>query len=267
MSEPNSKTLAVIDDTTNDVAGTSTTVEEDTARLLSSKFISRYYLPRRKIDINHSRQCIGPGEQVSAQEKLDELIQLKTDAKQWFRHEVHKIVVSTIQEASLAFMKVINNDVKNLPVRTIEDLLEKVEQDCSDKFLKQMFNIIYKPFDIDSKWSMVLEEKYMREFNFKYTESKKTSHLGREKGCFELLATAEKTELLKKFQRKGKFSHHGRYLTIELPRETDGRYRKGERVFGMMTSSRKMKNCQRGNQRNYMKVRWKVKTMNLSRIS
>ena len=88
MSEPNSKTLPVEHDTTNDVADISTTVEEDTARLLSSKFISRYYLPRRKIDINHSRQCIGPGEQVSAQEKLDELIQLKTDAKQWFRHEV-----------------------------------------------------------------------------------------------------------------------------------------------------------------------------------
>ena len=60
----------------------------------------------------------------------------------------------------------------------------------------------------------------------KYTGNKIGNHQAREKGCFELLASSEKTELLKKFQRKGKFSHHGKYLTIELPKSKNGKYKR-----------------------------------------
>ena len=107
---------------------------------------------------------------------MEELTRLKTEAKQWFRHEVHKFVVGKIQEQNVTFLKLVNNEVQKLPVRTIEDLLEKVEQDSSDHFLKTLYHVLYKPFDSYCAWSQQMEETFMQEFNLKYTENKKSKH-------------------------------------------------------------------------------------------
>lgn len=101
----------------------------------------------------------------------------------------------------------------------------KVEQDSTDDFMQVIFDVCYKYFDIKLNWLKELEDKFMKQYNFQYADNHETSHSGRNKGCFEILAAAEKTELVKRIQRTGKKAH-GKYLTIELPKRPDGKYQK-----------------------------------------
>ena len=194
--------------------------------LLSSiKFIPRLYVPKGKITIDHAKQCIFPGEKITPEEKLSELTNLKNDAKQWFRNELSKIMVAEIQTKKLQ-LKIIRNDTtREIPVRNFDDFIEKIEQDSSDDMMRTIFHVSHGYFDLQDDWQLTLEEKYMSEFNFQYSESSTHLHKAKGKGCFEIICCGEKTELVKRIQRAGKRSH-GKYITLELPRKHNGGYTK-----------------------------------------
>ena len=189
------------------------------------QFIPRQYIPKYKISLQHASECIFPGEDVTPEEKLDSLNRLKDKSKQWFRNEIGKIFTSELQNYDVYFKKVVQDEVCKFKVRNIEEFIVKVEQDSSDEFMKIIFNVCYKYFDVNINWLQVLEEKFMKEFGFQYVDGKDRPHPGRNKGCFEVLCALEKTELVKRIQRAGKKAH-GKYLTIELPRKPDGKYQK-----------------------------------------
>ena len=177
------------------------------------QFIPRQYVQKHKITLQHATDCIFPGEDISPEEKLICLNKLKLKAKQWFRNEIGKIFTNEIQNANLYFKKVIQNEVCNFKVRNIDEFLLKVEQDSTDDFMQVIFDVCYKYFDIKLNWPKELEDKFMKQYNFQYADSKESSHSGRNKGCFEILAATEKTELVKQIQRTGKKAH-SKYLTI-----------------------------------------------------
>ena len=193
--------------------------------LVGLKFIPRLYIPKAKITLEHAKQCIFPGESITPEDKLVELKRLKSDSKQWFRNEVCKIMVAEIQAKNLTYKIIKNDSTKELPVRNFDDFIEKVEQDSSDTMMQNVFQVCHGCFDLNEDWQLKLEETYMKEFNFQYAESSSFSHKSKGKGCFEIICCGEKTELVKRVQRAGKRSH-GKYITLELPRKDNGRYRK-----------------------------------------
>ena len=193
--------------------------------LSSVKFIPRLYLPKNKITVEHAKQCIFPGENITPEEKLAELRNLKNDAKEWFRNEISKIMVTEIQSKNLKWKIIRNNTTREISVRNIDDFIEKVEQDSSDEMMRIIFDVSHGCFDLQDDWQLSLEEKYMSQFNFQYSETSTHSHKSKGKGCFEIICCGEKTELVKRIQRAGKRSH-GRYITIELPKTSTGGYKK-----------------------------------------
>ena len=198
--------------------------------LFNIKFIPRLYIPKGKLTIEHAKQCMFPGENATVEQKLSDLESLKNDAKEWFRNELSKLMVAEIQDQNLT-LKIIKNDTTmTVPVRNFEDFLEKVEQDSSDEMMKIIFEVSHGFFDRKSDWQTVLEDIYMKEFNFQYADISTHTHKSKGKGCFEILCCGEKTELVKRIQRAGKRSH-GKYITLELPRRSNGGYKK--RKLGM----------------------------------
>ena len=194
--------------------------------LLSSiKFIPRLYIPKGKITVQHAKQCIFPGEKITPEEKLLELTNLKNEAKEWFRNELSKVMVAEIQAKKLK-LKIIQNDTtREISVRNFDDFIEKVEQDSSDEMMRIIFHVCHGCFDLRDDWQSSLEEQYMRDFNFQYSETSTHLHKAKGKGCFEIICCGEKTELVKRIQRAGKRSH-GKYITLELPRKHHGGYTK-----------------------------------------
>ena len=75
----------------------------------SIQFIPRQYVTKQKITLQHASDCIFPGEDVTPNEKLNALNDLKTKAKQWSRNEISKIVTNELQNHDLHFKKVIQN--------------------------------------------------------------------------------------------------------------------------------------------------------------
>ena len=194
--------------------------------LLSSiKFIPRLYIPKGKITVEHAKQCIFPGEKITPEEKQAELTNLKNEAKQWFRNELSKIMVGEIQTKKLQFKIIRNDTTREIPVRNFDDFIEKIEQDSSDDMMKAIFHVSHGCFDLRDDWPLTLEEQYMREFKFQYSETSTHLHKAKGKGCFEIICCGEKTELVKRIQRAGKRSH-GKYITLELPRKHNGGYTK-----------------------------------------
>ena len=188
-------------------------------------FIHRRYIPKEKITKEHAAKCIGPDEDITIHEKLAHLNKIKKDAKEWFRHEISKIFTTQLQKYDLFYEKILNHKIIHIPVKSLDDFYKKIEQDETDEFLKIIFEITYQYFDINQDWNQNLEQRYMSTHGFKYTESNRTQHRARDKGCFEVLACGEKTELVKKIQRIGK-RNHGTYLTINLGKRDNGKHMK-----------------------------------------
>ena len=113
------------------------------------------------------------------------------------------------------YKRVIDGKISELPVRNMDDFIIKVQQDNSEEFLKVIFQVTYGFFDMKPNWCIELEDEFMRQFKFQYTDRKIGNHPARDKGCFEILASSEKTEIVKRIQRAGKKSH-GSYVTLEL---------------------------------------------------
>ena len=193
--------------------------------LSSIKFIPRKYIPKGTISLEHAQQCIFPGEVISPSEKRENLLKLKNECKEWFRNELAKMMVAEIQEKQLSLKVIRNDNTKLVPVRNFEDFLEKVEQDCSHGMMKTIFRVSHGYFDLLNDWQINLEEKYMKEYQFQYSESSYTPHKSKGKGCFEIICAGEKTELVKRIQHAGKRTH-GKYITLELPRNNNGGYTK-----------------------------------------
>ena len=189
------------------------------------KFIPRKYIPKGKITLEHARRCIGVDENVTAEERLVELNRVKDQAKQWFRHETKKLMTEQIQLKNLFYKKVIGQEICKFPVRNIPEFEFLIEQDSSEKMLKTIFDVTYGYFDTNFDWNLELETKFMLTQGYQYSQSKNIQHRSKEKGCFEILCSAEKTEIVKRFQRVGKRSH-GRYMSIERPKKQNGQYQK-----------------------------------------
>ena len=189
------------------------------------KFIPRKYIPKGKITLEHARRCIGVGENLKPEEKLVQLNQIKDQAKQWFQHETKKLVTEQIQLKNLFYKKVIGQEIRKFPVRNLTEFEFLIEQDSSEKMMKIIFDVTYGYFDRNFDWNLELETKFMLIQAYQYSQSKTVQHRSKEKGCFEILCSAEKTEIVKRFQRVGKRSH-GRYMSIERPKKQNGQYSK-----------------------------------------
>ena len=119
----------------------------------------------------------------------------------------------------------LNDHSDNVPVTLIDVFLLKVEQDNTRKFMEIVYNINYKYFDDNDLWSFKMERKYMDILKFQYTEGKSLPHRTKQKGCFQILACGKITELVKRIQRTGKRSH-GKYFTLKMKGEDDGKLQK-----------------------------------------
>ena len=186
-------------------------------------FVHRRYIPKQKITKTHAAKCIAPEEDITIDEKLLQLNKIKKDAKEWFRHEIAKIFTTQLQKYDLFYEKILNHKIVHIPVKSLDDFYKKVEQDETDEFLEIVFQITYQYFDKNEDWNRNLEQRFMSIHGLKYTEPNKTQHRARDKGCFEVLACGEKTELVKKIQRIGKRTH-GTYLTINLGKRDNGKH-------------------------------------------
>ena len=70
--------------------------------------------------------------------------------------------------------------------------------------MEKLFYVLYGWFDENESWSRDLEKRYMEENCYNYTRDRSSSHTARDKGCFERLATAIKSDYVKSYQDIGK---------------------------------------------------------------
>ena len=86
-------------------------------------------------------------------------------------------------------------------------------------------------FDDSPGWAKKLETKYMETKKLKYRKESSTNHSGRDKGCFEIMATDVKSEIVHQLQKNGKHSRHGAYLTLQLPKKGNKRVQRKKGLF------------------------------------
>ena len=192
-------------------------------------YIPRGYIPRNFISVEHAEKCIEPGENITTEEKRNKIIEIKRDAKDWFSDEIKTIILISVRKHRLSYMKVIKGKIERKCVSQFKEVREVIKQNTSIDFMEKLFYVLYGWFDENESWSRDLEKRYMEENCYNYTRDRSSSHTARDKGCFEPLATAIKSDYVKSYQDIGK-KNHGRYLSISTP-SVEG-WTRNKRILG-----------------------------------
>ena len=147
---------------------------------------------------------------------------IKQNCRDMAKYDIENMMLKETFHQKVTFQT--DKGEKQNPVKTIQQLKKAITQNNSLEFFEKLFNILYGVFDKEINWSRRLEKQFMDRYCYKYSEKSKSKHGQRDKGCFEILVNDVKTQIVKEFQRHGKTSSHGLFLTMKI------KLRKGKRV-------------------------------------
>ena len=147
---------------------------------------------------------------------------IKQNCRDMAKYDIENMMLQEAFHQKVTFNA--NKGEKQNHVKTVKQLKNTIIQNNSLKFFEKLFNILYGVFDKEINWSRRLEKQFMDRYCYKYSEKSKSKHGQRDKGCFEILVNDVKTQIVKEFQRHGKTSSHGLFLTMKI------NSKKGKRV-------------------------------------
>ena len=159
--------------------------------------IPRNYITKEKLTIDHVKLIFGDA--VDADRKLTELDDLKRDAINFFGDKVKEIITVALMRMNLVTSS--GEKVRNL--KQIHEHINR-EENISVSLMQTLFEIFYGIFDKNTGWARCLEEEFMKNKGLRYNRESMTNmqHSGRDKGCFEKLASGEKSDLTRRVMTK-----------------------------------------------------------------
>ena len=194
-------------------------------------YVSRNIINKRRLNLEFAIHSLGTDDRIIPEQKLQELQDLKQCCRDTFRHEIEATMLDEFQNQRLSYFEICEGSRKKKLVKTMSQLRKSIKQHHSVKFFEKLFRVLFVIFDDSPGWAKQLEMKYMESKKFKYRKELSTKHSERDKGCFEIMATDVKSEIVHQLQKIGKHSRHGAYLTLQLPKKGNKRVQRKKGLF------------------------------------
>ena len=194
-------------------------------------YISRNIINKKRLNLEFAIHSLGTDDRIEPEQKLQELQDLKQCCRDTFRHEIEATMLDEIQNQRLFYFETFEGSTKKKPVKTMSQLRKSITQNHSVKYFEKLFKVLFGIFDDSPGWAKTLETKYMESKKLKYRKESSTTHSERDKGCFEIMATDVKSEIVHQLQKIGKKSRHGAYLTLQLPKKGNKRVKRKKGLF------------------------------------
>jgi len=194
-------------------------------------YVSRNIINKKRLNLEFAIHSLGTDDRIEPEQKLQELQDLKQCCRDTFRHEIEATMLDEIQNQRLSYFEKYEGSRKKKPVKTMSQLRKSIKQHHSVKYFEKMFKVLFGIFDDSPCWAKTLETKYMETKKLKYRKESSTTHSERDKGCFEIMATDVKSEIVHQLQKIGKHSKHGAYLTLQLPKKGNKRVQRKKGLF------------------------------------
>lgn len=204
-------------------------------------YVSRNIINKKRLNLEFAIHSLGTDDRIEPEQKLQELQDLKQCCRDTFRHEIEAMMLDEIQNQRLSYFEVSKEaSRKKKPVKTMSQLRKSIKQHHSVKYFERLFKVLFGIFDDSPGWAKTLETKYMETKKLKYRKESSSTHSERDKGCFEIMATDVKSEIIHQLQKIGKQSTHGAYLTLQLPKKDNKRVQRKKGLFyvGMIKRSK-----------------------------
>ena len=83
----------------------------------------------------------------------------------------------------------------------MSQLRKSITQHHSVEYFEKLFKVLFRIFDDSPGWAKTLETNYMETKKLKYRKESSTTHSERDKGCFEIMATDVKSEIVHQLQK------------------------------------------------------------------
>ena len=202
-------------------------------------YVSRNIINKKRLNLEFATHSLGTDDRIEPEQKLQELQDLKVCCRDTFRHEIGATMLDEIQNQCLSYFEMYEGSKKKKPVKTMSQLRKSIKQHHSLKYFEKLFKVLFGIFDDSPGWAKKLEKKYMESKKLKYRKESSTNHSGRDKGCFEIMATDVKSEIVHQLQKIGKHSRHGAYLTLQLPKNGNKRVQRKKGLFYISMIKRK----------------------------
>ena len=190
---------------------------------IAYKYISRKLIPKGKLTLDYAVKCLTVDETgKTPKQKLEELMVLKRCARDYFKNEIEAMIIDESQIQEIFCYEEEKKEGHKRLVTNMSSLRATIKHRYSKSFLEKLFQVSIGVFDRQEDWAKKMENDYMQEKGLKYNVQSQSDHAGRDKGCFEILASNVKSEIVKQFQAIGRTTH-GYYLTLELPKDRGGK--------------------------------------------
>ena len=194
-------------------------------------YVSRNIINKKRLNLEFAIHSLGTDDRIEPEQKLQELQDLKQCCRDTFRHEIEATMLDEIQNQRLHYYETFEGSTKKKPVKTMSQLRKSITQHHSVKYFEKLFKVLFGIFDDSPGWAKTLETNYMESKKLKYRKESCTTHSERDKGCFEIMATDVKSEIVHQLQKIGKNSRHGAYLTLQLPKKGNKRIQRKKGLF------------------------------------
>ena len=190
---------------------------------ITYKYVSRKLIPKGKITLEYAKRCLTLDESGKLPtQKLEELKLLKRCSRDYFRNEVEAMMIDECQTQGINCSENQNIEESKRLVTNMTALRLTIKHNYSHSYFLKLFQVSTGIFDRNDDWAKNLEKKYMNGKGLRYTETSRSTHASRDKGCFKILAWNVKSEIIKQFQAIGR-ANHGFYLTLNLPNDEKGK--------------------------------------------
>ena len=193
-------------------------------------YVPRNIIHKRKLTLNFAIKSISTDENVTPDQKLIQLQELKECCRDSFKTQIEALMINEVQNQRIQYTEVIGNKERKCFARTIQQLKTAIKQNHSLAFMEKLYHVMYGCFDLKPGWAKTLEASYMESKKIRYTKESRNQHPERDKGCFELMARDAKSELVHTLQRVGKASSHGYYINLQMPKTNKGK--RSQRILG-----------------------------------
>ena len=199
---------------------------------ISFTYVPRDYITKKKLTLQIAAQHLTrDDEDKTPVQKLIEMQDLKRNCRDMAKYAIENMMIEEACRQEITFVTCTSKGEKQNPVKTVQHLKKAITQNKSLKFFNKLFNVLYGVFDNEINWSKRMEQDFMTKNCFKYSEKSKSKHSQRDKGCFEILINDVKTQIVKEFQRHGKKSSHGFFLTMNVQKQNGKRVQRQKGKF------------------------------------
>ena len=124
-------------------------------------YVARNIIHKRKITLEYAAKRIGTDENVTPDEKLLQLTELKECCRDSFTSQLEMFMSDEIQNQRIEYDEIIGSSSKKCLARTIRKFKTAIKQNYSLSFLEKVYHVLYGSFDVKPGWARTLEKNYM----------------------------------------------------------------------------------------------------------